>query len=89
MSPHEEMLLPCSQTSCKILGILWSELRDNQSMQMDRQGSSAEQSDNIELSQLKQCQQALELLFSCGCTACQLMRLGRHLPYISAGVRKF
>ena len=63
MSPSKEMLLPCSQTSCKILGLLWSELRDNQSMQMDRQGSSAEQSDNTELSQHKQCQQALELLF--------------------------
>lgn len=57
------MLLPCSQISCKILGLLWPKLRDSQLIQMDKQGSWAEQSDNIELSQLKQYQRALELLF--------------------------
>lgn len=63
MSPTKEMLLPCSQKCCKSLGPLWSELRDDQLMQMDRPGSSAELSDHFKLSQLKQCQQALEWLF--------------------------
>lgn len=51
---------------------------------MDRQG----QSGCIEFSSTI-AKRHLNCFFSCGYTACQLLRLGRHLPYVSARVRRF